>query len=75
MFQGFHLDYKDATATIANYDINNCIFYMKDNTTYVNMQHTNGNPKTLYEAQARPDWVQWQEAMDHKIDTLQNAGT
>jgi len=25
--------------------------------------------------QARPNWVQWQEAMDREIDTLQNAGT
>jgi len=74
-FRGFHPDYKDDAAAIANYDINDCIFYTKDNTTYVDMQHTNGDPKTLYEAQARPDWVQWQGAMDREIDTLQNAGT
>ena len=74
-FRGFHPDYKDNAAAITNYDINDCVFYTKDDTTYVDMQHTNGDPKTLYEVQARPDWVQWQEAMDRKINTLQNAGT
>jgi len=73
VFQGFHPDYKDDTAAITN--TNDCMFYTKDDPTYGDMQHTNSDLRTLYKAQARADWPQWQEAMDHEINALQNTGT
>jgi hypothetical protein len=34
-----------------------------------------GDPKTLSQARSRPDWPQWQQAMDREINTLEEAGT
>jgi len=33
------------------------------------------DPKSLVEAQSRPDWPCWKEAMDRKMSTLEKAGT
>jgi hypothetical protein len=33
------------------------------------------NPKSLAEVQSSPDWPCWKEAMDHKLATLEKAGT
>jgi len=39
------------------------------------IQETEGNPKTVQEAQSFSDWPKWKEAMDHKISLLKHAGT
>jgi hypothetical protein len=33
------------------------------------------NPKSLTQARSHPDWSDWQDAMDRKIATLEQAGT
>jgi hypothetical protein len=39
------------------------------------IQEVKGDPKLLHEAQFRSDWPHWKDAMDHKIDVLEWAGT
>jgi hypothetical protein len=39
------------------------------------IQEVQGNPKTLQQARLCKDWPQWQEAMDHKMATLEGAKT
>jgi hypothetical protein len=39
------------------------------------IQDTQGNLKMLQEAKLCVDWPLWKEAMDHKIATLEHAGT
>ena len=39
------------------------------------VQETEGHPNSVLEAQARPDWPKWKEAMDREIASLEQAGT
>jgi hypothetical protein len=39
------------------------------------MQEAEGDPKTMQEAKARPDWPCWKEAMDKEISSLKQAKT
>ena len=38
-------------------------------------QDASDDPKSLNEAESRPDWVLWKAAMDKEIGTLEDAGT
>jgi hypothetical protein len=77
-FRGFHPDYVDpdeaALADIEdeNDDINT---YDSYNIIASAIQDTEGDLKTLREAQLSADWPLWKEAMDHKIVTLERTGT
>jgi transposase InsO family protein len=51
------------------------VFSVLESAATAAVFETEGNPKTLHEAQARPDWPLWKEAMDHEIATLEQAGT
>jgi hypothetical protein len=39
------------------------------------VQEAEGDPKTVQEAKARPDWPRWKEAMDKEIGSLEQAKT
>ena len=39
------------------------------------MAEARGDPTSLTEAQSRPDWPRWKEAMDRELATLEKAGT
>ena len=39
------------------------------------IHEADGDPKSLAEAQSRPDWPQWKEAMNRELTTLIKAGT
>ena len=39
------------------------------------IRESEGDPKTVSEAQSRPNWPSWKEAMDREIKTLEVAGT
>ena len=39
------------------------------------MAEARGDPTLLTEAQSRPDWPRWKEAMDRELATLKKVGT
>jgi hypothetical protein len=39
------------------------------------IKEAEGDPKSVKEARSHSDWPHWKEAMDHKIDALEQAGT
>ena len=39
------------------------------------IHEADGDPKSLAEAQSRPDWPQWKEAMNRELTTLIKAST
>ena len=43
--------------------------------TYVVLPNAEGDPKTVVQAQSHPDWPDWKAVMDHKIKSLEEAGT
>jgi hypothetical protein len=46
-----------------------------DMTTAAAAHDTSSDPQSISEAQSRPDWPEWQRAMEREIDTLEHAGT
>jgi Reverse transcriptase (RNA-dependent DNA polymerase) len=51
-------------------------FHIRINMMTAAVAHnTSGNPQSISEAQSHPDWPEWQQAMEHEIDTLKHAGT
>jgi len=82
IFRGFHPDYVNPDeATLADIDTSdededdNINTYDSYDLIASAIQDTQGDPKTLREAQSRADWPLWKEAMDREIATLERAGT
>jgi hypothetical protein len=74
-FRGWHLD--SSSICTGNADPQDFIFSVipVDNIIFAAIQDAQGDPKTLHEAQSCSDWLEWQQAMDCEIMTLQQAGT
>ena len=73
-------DYKKRLAagegiTGETYDSLNCLHTDLDEVIATAVQEADGDPRSLDEAQARPDWPQWKAAMDLELATLKKAGT
>ena len=83
VFRGFHPDYVNPDeAALADIEFsdddeedNNLNTYDAYDLIASAIQDTQGDPKTLREAQSRADWPLWKEAMDREITTLERAGT
>jgi hypothetical protein len=76
-FRGWHPNTEHSSACTDDTDTQDFIFSAipVDNIIFVAIQDTQGDPKTLHEAQSCSDWPQWHEAMDREIATLQQART
>jgi hypothetical protein len=46
-----------------------------DTTMAAAAHDTNDDLRSVSEARSRPNWPEWQRAMEHKIETLECAGT
>ena len=58
------------------YDVSDFVFSAEYHDIIVAAIHeADGDPKTLSEAQTRPDWPRWKEAMNRELATLERAGT
>ena len=47
----------------------------EDNWAHVVLPNTEGDPRTVAQAQSCPDWPDWKAAMDREIRSLEEAGT
>jgi hypothetical protein len=76
-FQGWHPNTEHSSVCTDDVDTQDFIFSAipVDDIILMVIQDAQGDPKTLHKAQSCLDWPQWQEAMDHEIVTLQQAGT
>jgi hypothetical protein len=51
-------------------------FHIEINITMAAVAHdTSSNPQSISKAQSRPNWPEWQQVMEHEIDTLEHTGT
>ena len=62
--------------TGAEFDTIDSVFCVElDGIIAAAIHEAEGDPKTLSEAQTRSDWPLWKAAMDHELETLEQAGT
>jgi hypothetical protein len=51
-------------------------FHVEIDTTMAAAAHdANGDPRSISEVRSRPDWPEWQQAMEREIETLERAHT
>jgi len=62
-------------ANFANSEIDYSFVAKTTELIQITANELGDDPKTLTEVQSQPDWPKWQEAMDHEMKTLEDAGT